>query len=97
MNASASAPTSESIDLAVLKAELALANLEIAAIKLREKTYVENGNLDEMVPWFDMPDEERERAIDHFGPEMRRGKAIYPVEGCNSVADIRAYISSLRG
>jgi hypothetical protein len=91
-----SASAEGSNELAAVKAELALANLEIKAIKLREQTYVENGNIDEMVPWLDMSGIERERAIDHFGPEMRCGRAIYPVAGCNSAADIRAYIASLR-
>lgn len=90
------APAEASKELAAVKAELALANLEITAIKRREQAYVEQGDLESMVPWFDMPEDERERAIDHFGPEMRRGKAIYPVAGCNSAADIRAYIASLR-
>jgi hypothetical protein len=98
MNANAAAPKEESKELAAVKAELALANMEIKAIKLREQTYVEQGKLDEMTPWFDMSDNERAQAMDYFGPEMRNrnGRAIYPVEGCNSVADIRALIASLR-
>lgn len=93
---SAQPASPEAKEIAALKLELALANLEIAAIKRREETYVQNGDLESMVPWFDMPEDERERAIDHFGPEARRGRAIYPVEGAKSVADIRLMIAKLR-
>lgn len=52
-----------------LEQELAAAKREIAAIKCREETYVDAGNHDEMIPWFDLSDEERAKAIAYFGPD----------------------------
>lgn len=94
---SAQPASPEAKEIAALKLELALANLEIAAIKERERTYVDNDDLESMVPWSDMPEDERERAIEQFGPETLRGKYIYPVEGVKSVAEIREKLAALRG
>ncbi|QGJ93519.1 hypothetical protein SEA_MUFASA8_71 [Arthrobacter phage Mufasa8] len=49
--------------------ELAAVKLELAAIKRREQTYVEQGTHHEMIPWYDLTDDERTKAIAYFGPE----------------------------
>jgi len=94
---SAQPASPEAQEIAALKLELALANLEIAAIKERERTYIDNDDLESMVPWSDMPEDQRERAIEQFGPETRRGKYVYPVVGVKSVAEIRERLAALRG
>lgn len=52
-----------------LQHEITALKLEIAAIKRRERTYVEQGRWDEMIPWFDLTDDEREVAIEYWGPD----------------------------
>jgi hypothetical protein len=42
---------------------------ELAAIKRREQTYTENGVFEEMVPWYELTDEERESALTYFGDD----------------------------
>lgn len=52
-----------------LQHEIIALKLEIAAIKRREAQYVADGRWEEMVPWFDLTDNERERAIEYWGPD----------------------------
>lgn len=42
---------------------------ELAAIKRREQTYTENGVFEEMVPWYELTDDERESALEYFGDD----------------------------
>lgn len=42
---------------------------ELAAIKRRERTYTENGVFEEMVPWYELTDDERASALEYFGDD----------------------------
>lgn len=49
-----------------LQHEILALKAEIKAIKTREAWYVDQKRWDEMVPWFDLTDNERKQAIEYW-------------------------------